>query len=100
MLAEEARTDVRRHDDDRVLEVDGVAQTVSEMSVFKYLKKDVVDVRMRLLDFIQQNDRVRIPLHTFRKLSTLFVSNIARRGADQLGNRVLFHELGHIETDQ
>ena len=56
---EEPRAQVRRHDDDRVLEVDRVAETVGQLAVFKHLQQDVVDIRMRLLDFVQQNDRVR-----------------------------------------
>ncbi len=34
------RSDVRSHDDDRVLEVDRIAETVGELSVFKYLQEE------------------------------------------------------------
>ena len=51
---------VRSHDHDRVLEVDCVAETVGQLAVFKHLQEDVVDIRMRLLDFVQQNDRIRL----------------------------------------
>ena len=58
-LLEEARAQVRGHDDDGVLEVDLVAETVGQLAVFKHLQQDVVDVRVRLLDFVEQDDRVR-----------------------------------------
>ena len=79
MLAQEPGADVRRHDDDRVLEVDRVAETIGQMTVFKHLQQDVVDIRMRLLDFVQQDDRIRVALHAFRELSAFLVSDITRR---------------------
>src|SRR5207302_936535 len=93
-------SDVRRHDDDRVLEVDRVAESVGQLAVFKHLQQDVENIRMRLLDFVEQDDRVRSSLHAFSELSTLFVADISRRRADQLRDRVLLHELGHVEADQ
>src|SRR5271169_4135762 len=55
---------------------------------------------MRLLDFIQQDDRVRRPADTLRQLPAFFVAHIPRRGADELRNGVFFHELRHIEAYQ
>src|SRR6202044_3698784 len=47
LLVEEARAQVRRHDDDGVLEVDRVAETVGQLAIFKNLQQDVVDIRVR-----------------------------------------------------
>src|SRR5713101_5588538 len=55
---------------------------------------------MGLLDFIEQDDRIGRALHAFRQLAALFIAHISGRRADQLRDRVLFHELGHIEADQ
>src|ERR1700680_939910 len=55
---------------------------------------------MRLLDFIEQDDRVGAPLHPLGELPALFVTDVSRRRADQLRDRVLLHELGHVEADQ
>ena len=55
---------------------------------------------MRLLDLVQQDDRVGRPLNTLGQLAALFVAHVAGRRADQLRYRVLFHEFGHVETDQ
>src|SRR6185369_7693258 len=55
---------------------------------------------MRLLHFVQQDDRVRSSLHAFGELPAFFVAHISRRRTDQLRDRMLFHELGHIEADQ
>src|SRR5579862_7189409 len=55
---------------------------------------------MRFLDFVEQDDRIRSPLHALGELSTLFVAHISGRRSDQLRDRMLLHELGHVEADQ
>src|ERR1700721_731804 len=87
------RADVRGHDDDRVLEVDCVAEAIGQLPVFKHLQQDVEDVAVRLLDFVEQNDRVRRALHPLGELSALLVAHVARRRTDQLRDRMLLHEL-------
>src|SRR5712691_438228 len=99
-LLQVASADIRGHDDDGVLEVHRVAQTVGELAVFKHLQEDVEDIRVRLLDFVQQHDRVGRALHTLGQLAALFVAHVSRRRADQLRDRVLFHEFGHVEANQ
>ena len=51
-LLEEPRAEVRGHDDDGVLEIDGVTEPVGQLAVLEHLQQDVVDVRVRLLDFV------------------------------------------------
>src|SRR3954465_11584636 len=55
---------------------------------------------MRLFDFIQQDDRIRSSLDTLRELTALFVAHISRRRSNQLRDRMLLHELRHIEADE
>src|SRR6202044_2993673 len=85
---------------DRILEVHGVTEAISQLTILKNLQQDVEDIRVRLLDFIQQHHRVRRALHPFCELTTFLVTHIARRRTDELGDRVLLHELRHIEADQ
>src|SRR5438105_18601 len=70
------------------------------MAVFKHLQQNVVDIGMRLLDFIEQNNGVRVPLYAFGQLPAFLVADVARRRSDQLRHGMLFHELRHIEADQ
>ena len=88
------------HDDDRVLEVDPVAQTICQMPVFKHLEENVEHVGMGFLDLIQQDHRVRMPLDFFRQLATFLVTDISGGRADQLRDRMLLHVLGHVKADQ
>ena len=100
LLIEEAGTQIRRHDDHAVFEVDRVAEAIGQLPVFKDLQQNVVDVRMRLLDFVEQNDRIRIALHALRQLAALLITDIAGGRTDQLGHRMLLHKLRHVEADQ
>ena len=56
-LRDVPRADVRRHDHDRVLEVDHPAVVVREMSFVEHLEQDVEHVRVRLLDLVEQDRR-------------------------------------------
>jgi hypothetical protein len=70
------------------------------MAVLEHLQQDVEDVGVRLLDFIEQDDRVRIPLDLLGELAALFVPDIAGRRSNQLRHRVLLHVLGHVEANE
>src|SRR5579863_9385695 len=54
---------------------------------------------MRLLDLIEQNDRIRTPPHLLGELPALLVANVSRWRADEPRNRVLFHVFGHVYPD-
>src|SRR6266446_5568890 len=99
-LLQMTRAEIGRHDDDGVPEIHGIAEPVGQLTVFKHLQQYIEDVRMRFLDFIQQDDRVRRPADAFRQLTAFFVAHVPRRRADQLRDGVLLHELRHIEADQ
>src|SRR5579872_3003314 len=94
------RADVGGHDDNGVLEIHRVAQAVGKLAVFKHLQQDVEHIRVRLLDFIQQHYGIGGALHSLGKLAALFVAHVSRRRADQLADRVLLHELRHVEADE
>src|SRR5437773_1862974 len=77
-----------------------MANPVRQRSVFEHLQQNIEDVRMSLLDFIQQDDGVRRPADALGQLTAFFVAHIPRRRADELRDGVLFHELRHVETNQ
>src|SRR5210317_751758 len=94
----ELRTEIRRHHDHGVAEVHGAALPICQATIVKDLKQHVEYVRVRLLDLIEQDHRVRPSPHGLRQVTTLLVTNVSRRCADQAGNRMLLHEFGHIES--
>ena len=79
-------TDVRRHDHDRAAEVDLAALRVGQLPLLQDLEQDVEDVRVRLLDLVEQEHRVRLAPHGLRELAALVVADVAGRGADEPGH--------------
>src|SRR5919108_1577698 len=98
-LEDEAAADVRRHDDDRVPEVDGPPLRVGESAVIEDLQQDVEHIGMRFLDLVEQDHRVRTPTDGLGELPALLVPDIAWRRADEPRDRVLLHVLRHVNPD-
>ena len=93
-----AGTEVARHHDDRVGEVDGATLAVGETAVVHQREQHVEDVGMRLLDLVEQHDRVRAPANRFRELTTFLVADVSGRRADETRHRVLLHVLRHVDA--
>src|SRR6185295_8933650 len=49
------RTEVRRHDQHRVFEVDGSTFRIRESAVVENLKQHVENIRVRFLDLVKEN---------------------------------------------
>ena len=62
-------------------------------------KQDVEDVRMRLLDLVEQHDLVRAAANRLGELAALLVADVARRRADQARHGELLHVLAHVDAD-
>ena len=90
--------DIRGHDNDGIFEIYRSAVAISQATVIENLEQDVEDVGMRLLDFVEQNDRVRSSSHRLGELPAFIVPDIARRGADQTRDRVPLLILGHVDA--
>ena len=85
---------------DDVAEVGLAPVVVGERAVVHHLQQDVEDVRVRLLDLVQQHHAVRMLGHRLGQLAALVEADVARRRADQARHRVALHVLGHVEADQ
>ena len=99
-LVDVAGTQVRRHDDNGVLEVHLATLRVRQATLLQDLEQRVEDVRVSLLDLIKEDDRERLATDLFRELATLVVADVARRGTKEARGRVLLRELGHIQLDE
>ena len=88
------------HDDDRVLKVHCPPLGIGDMSVVQDLQQDIHHVRMRLLDFVEENDGIGFAADLFGELAGLVVADIAGRRTDNAGDGELLHKLGHIQPDQ
>ena len=72
---------------------------VRQPAVVEHLQQDIEDVRVGLLDFIQQHDRIRPAPDGLRKMAAFLVPDIAGRRTDQPCDRVFLHEFGHVDPD-
>ena len=93
------RADVAGHDDDGVAEVHLVPLSVGQPPVVQDLEQDVVDLRVRLLDLVKEDDGVGPAAHLIRQLAAAVVPHIAGGRAQELRDLVLLHELAHVNAD-
>ena len=90
--------EVGGHDEQGVLEIHRPALVVGQTTIVQHLKQDVEHIRMRLLDFIEQDDGIWFAPYRLSELSALIIAYISRRRADKTADRVGLLILGHIDT--
>jgi len=98
--ADLAGADVAGQDQYGVAEIDLAPEAVGEMAFIQDLEQDVKDIGVRLFDFVKEDHRIGMVAYLLSELPALFITDIARRRAGKPGDRELFHELRHIDTDQ
>ena len=76
----------------------GPALRVGEATVVQNLEQDVEDVRVCLLDLVEEEHCVRLAADGLGELPALVVAHVARWRADQPRNRMLFHVLAHVDA--
>ena len=88
-----------RHDDHGVLEVHLVALRVGERPSSRTLRSVLNTSGWAFSISSNSTHAVRLAADGFGELAALLVPNVAGRRADEPGDRVLFHVLGHVELD-
>ena len=88
------------HDQDHVAEIDLLAVVVGQLAVVHHLQQDVEEIRMRLFDLVEQQHAVRMLVDAVGQQAALVEADIARRRADQAGDRVPLHVFRHVEAQQ
>src|SRR2546422_6116600 len=81
-------------------EIHRPALRIGEATVVENLQQNVEHIRMRFLDLVEQDDRVRPAPDRFRQLATLFVADVSRRRANQSRDSVPLHVLRHVDPHQ
>ena len=90
-------SEVGRHDDDGVLEVDHATLTVRKAAFFEHLQQRVEDVGVCFFDLVEQHDRERLATNTLGELAALFESDVPGRGSEQSRGSVLLAIFRHVE---
>ena len=73
---------------------------VRQPPLVQNLQQQIENIRVSLFDFIEQNDRIGLSPHFFGQLPSLVEPDVSGRRADQFCDRMLFHILAHVHTDQ
>ena len=94
------RARIGRHDQDHVAEVDLLAVVVGQLAVVHHLQQDVEQVRMRLLDLVEQQHAMRMLVDAVGQQAALVEADIAGRRADQPRDGVALHVFRHVEAQQ
>ena len=92
--------DVGGEDDDGIAEVDLAAHGVGDHAFFEDLKQQVHDIGVGFFDFVKKDHTVRAAADLFRKLTTFFIADVARRRADETAGGEFFHVFRHVDLDQ
>ena len=99
-LGEIGRARVGGHDQDHVAEVDLLAVVIGQLAVIHDLQQHVEQVRMRLLDLVEQQHAMRMLVDAVGQQAALVEADIAGRRADQPRDRVALHVFRHVEADE
>ena len=93
-------TDVGGHGDDAVFEVHRAALAIGQASVVQYLQQDVEHIRVGFFNLVHQDDRIRFAPDQFGEVAALDIAHVARGGTNEFADRVLLHELAHVDANQ
>ncbi len=88
------------HDDHCVGKVDDPALAIGQSAVVEQLQEDVEYIRMRLLNLVEEDDRIRTPPDHLGQLSALVVSYIPRGSTDEAAYGEFLHVLAHVDAGQ
>ena len=88
------------HDDHHVAEIGLATVVVGQRAVIHDLQQDVEDVRVGLLDFVEEQHGVGLLGDGFGEQAALVEADITRWGPDQPGNGMTLHVFRHVETLQ
>ena len=100
-LVEVRRTKIRRHNDNRVPEVNDTALTVGQTTVIEDLQEELDELAGRFLDFVDEDmyNTVRLAADVFSELPSAVVADVARRSTDGSRDRMLLRILGPVDTN-
>src|SRR6516162_5075012 len=91
---------VRGHDDNRVPEIDLLAEAIGDFALFQNLEEQMHHIRVSLFDLIEEHYRVGVTSNRFGKLTAFFVSHVTGRRTDQARRSEFFCVFGHVDLNQ
>ena len=90
---------VRSQDNDGISEVNFVSLSICEEAVIQYLKQKSRDILVGLLEFVKQQNRIRLAPDSFGELPSVIIADIPSRTTNQSAHCVFLLEFRHVEPD-
>mmetsp|Transcript_18955 Transcript_18955/g.41043 ORF Transcript_18955/g.41043 Transcript_18955/m.41043 type:complete len:231 (-) Transcript_18955:511-1203(-) len=84
------------HDKNDILKVNRPSFSISQDTIFHYLQQHIQHIPVRLLNLIQQYDRMRSSPDRLCQLPSFFISHIPRRRSRQPRRSMLLHIFRHV----
>ena len=75
---------IRRHNNDRITEINLSSLGICNMPIIKHLKQNIKYIRMCFFNLIEQNYCIWIPSDFLAELPAFLMSDISRRGTNHL----------------
>src|SRR5947209_1704713 len=83
-----------------MLEIHDLPPRVGETAVVQNLEQEIKDLWVRLFNLIKQDNAIGASMYRLGQLTCLIIADIAWRSADEPGDMMALHKLGHIQLDQ
>mmetsp|Transcript_19593 Transcript_19593/g.42198 ORF Transcript_19593/g.42198 Transcript_19593/m.42198 type:complete len:313 (+) Transcript_19593:210-1148(+) len=90
--------EVGGEDDERVAEVDSLPVRVTQVALVHHLQQDGGHLAVRLLELVQEQQRVGSPPDSLGELAALVVADVAGGRAHEARDCVALGELRHVEA--
>ena len=92
------RPHIGGHDQDHVAEIHRFPVIVGQLAMVHDLQQHTEQVGMRLFDLVQQHHAMGVLIDPFRQKPPLVKSHISRGRANEAGNGMPLHILGHVKA--
>ena len=96
---DDGRTNVGGHHDDCVFKVHGATLSIGQTPIVQHLQQDVENIRMGFFNFVEQQHAIGFATYGFSQITAFVVAHISRRCTNQTANRMLLHELAHVDAN-
>ena len=88
------------HHQYHVTEVRFASVVIGQRTVVHHLQQNIEHVRVRFLDFVQQQHRMWMLDDRISQQTALIKTNVSRRRTNQTADGMAFHILGHIKAQK
>mmetsp|Transcript_24617 Transcript_24617/g.68636 ORF Transcript_24617/g.68636 Transcript_24617/m.68636 type:complete len:326 (-) Transcript_24617:939-1916(-) len=97
-FCEDLCTQIGCHHNNDIREIYNIAVRICQPPVIEQLQKQIPDLWMTLLEFVEEQNLVRSPANGLREHAALFVADVARRCTNETGDGMLLSKFGHVDS--